>query len=83
MKKFFDSFSKWIVLIVLIIGLKMMWKSYELAEAGYTQIAQDLSIQICIIIVGACLGYFFKSTVENLSKHNPNWPCRRGDDNPL
>lgn len=83
MKKFFDSFSKWIVLIILANGLAMMWKSYKLAEMGYTQIAESLSSQVCIVIIGSCLGYYLKTGVENLSKYNPNWPCKRGGDGPL
>lgn len=83
MKKFFDSFSKWIILIVLINGLAMMWRSYKLAEMGYSQIAENLSIQVCIIIISTCLGYYGKSCAENLSKHNLNWPSKRGRDEPL
>ena len=70
------SFSKWIIRVSLIQGFLMMWVSYGLAFAGRIQIAESLSKVVCLEIVVMILGYYMKSGVENLSKHN-NWPDKK------
>ena len=68
-----SSFSKVVILIVLINCILMMWASYWLAYIDKVQIAESLSQIVAGTVVVTCLGYFGKSTVENLSKNN-NWP---------
>lgn len=58
----------------------MMWASYLLAYMGRVQIAEGLSKTVCVEIVGVAIGYFTKAGVENLSKHNENWPSKKGGD---
>lgn len=73
-----DTFSKWIIRSAIIQGFMMMWASYLLAAFGRTQIAEDLSKVVCVEIVGIVIGYYTKSTFENVSKNN-NWPDKNSD----
>jgi hypothetical protein len=68
------TFSKRIVKPVLIQGFMMMWASYLLAFLGRTEIAQTLSVTVCVEIVAVVLGYYLKAGVENVSK-NTDWPA--------
>lgn len=77
------TFSKWVMRMVLIQGLLMMWASYGLALMGRVQIAEGLSKVVAAEVVFTCLGYYGKAGVENLSKHNENWPCKKGSDGPI
>lgn len=74
------TFSKWIIRVALIQGFLMMWASYALALFNRAQIAESLSKAVCAEIVGVSLCYYAKAGVENLSKHNENWPISKRRD---
>lgn len=61
--------SKKIVWFLLINGILWVWASYLLAYLGKDQIAESLSSTICTVILGDVIGYFIKSTIENISKY--------------
>lgn len=71
------TFSKWIIRVTLLQCFAMMWASYILAFIGRVQIAEGLSKVVAGELVLTCLGYFTKAGVENLSKHNENWPVSK------
>lgn len=64
------SYSKRCVTFILILAELQICASYVLAFMGHDQIAEALSSQVVITVVGVMIGYFVKALVENLSKHN-------------
>lgn len=65
--------AKRVIWVCLINGFAWVWCSYILAYLDRIQIAESLSQIAVTEIIGVALGYFIKSAVENLSKHN-RWP---------
>lgn len=63
------TFTKVAIGFVLINSELQIWASYVLAFLGRDAIAEALSQQIVITIIGTMVGYFIKSLVENLSKY--------------
>lgn len=63
------SFTKRAITFVIINAELQIWASYCLAFLGRDAIAEALSQQIVITIVGTMIGYFAKSLMENLSKY--------------
>lgn len=63
------TFTKFAIIFILINSELQIWASYGLAYLGKDAIAEALSQQIVITIVGTVIGYFVKSTIENLSKY--------------
>ena len=63
------TFTKIAIGFVLINSELQIWASYGLAFLGRDAIAEALSQQIVITIIGTLVGYFVKSLVENLSKY--------------
>ena len=63
------TFTKIAIGFVLINSELQIWASYVLAFLGRDAIAEALSQQIVITIIGTMVGYFVKSLVENLSKY--------------
>lgn len=63
-KKWFDTFTKCAVTIILVISLIDLQLSYVLAFIGQTQIAESLSSTIADTIVGVMIGYLFKALFE-------------------
>lgn len=63
------TFTKIAICFVLINSEIQIWASYILAFLGREAIAEALSQQIVITIIGTMVGYFVKSLVENLSKY--------------
>lgn len=64
LKKWFDTFTKCAVTIILVISLIDLQLSYVLAFIGQTQIAESLSSTIADTIVGVMIGYLFKALFE-------------------
>ena len=63
------TFTKIALGFVLINSELQIWASYILAFLGKDAIAEALSQQIVITIIGTMVGYFVKSLIENLSKY--------------
>lgn len=63
------TFTKIAIAFVLINSEMQIWASYVLAFLGRDAIAEALSQQIVVTIIGTMTGYFVKSLVENLSKY--------------
>ena len=63
------SFTKKAIFFVLLNSELQIWASYLLAFLGKDAIAEALSQQIVITIIGTIIGYFAKSLIENLSKY--------------
>lgn len=64
------SFTKKIVLFLLINAELQTWASYILAYLDKVEVVKELSIQVVITILGAVATYFIKSLVENISKYS-------------
>lgn len=67
-----DSFSKWVVKVLLIWGIVWINLSYILAWFG-RPVNENLSITICKVVIATVLTYYIKAGVENVSKHT-DWP---------
>lgn len=63
------TFTKVAISFVLINSELQIWASYLLAFLGRDAIAEALSQQIVVTIIGTVIGYFIKSLLENLSKY--------------
>lgn len=63
------TFSKKMIACVLILSEIQIFLSYLLAFLGRETIAETLSIQIVITVLGVIIPYFVKSTIENISKY--------------
>lgn len=63
------TFTKKIVLFVLIMAELEICATYVLAFLGRTSIVEQLSIQTTITVVGVVLTYSLKALTENLSKN--------------
>lgn len=71
--------AKRVIWVCLFNGFAWVWCSYILAYLDRIQIAESLSQIAVTEIIGVALGYFIKSAVENLSKHN-RWPDKEAVD---
>jgi len=67
-----DSFTKVMVLILLINAIAWVWCSYGLAFLGRYEIAESLSQTAVTAILGAFISYAVKSAVENVNKNGVN-----------
>ena len=67
-KKRFITYSKAILAFVIINSELQIWASYLLAYLGRESIAESLSEQVVIVVIGSLIPYFAKSLIENLSK---------------
>lgn len=67
-KKKFITYTKGILTFVIINSELQIWASYILAYLGREAIAESLSEQVVIIVIGSLIPYFAKSLIENLSK---------------
>ena len=82
-KKVLIGILKWIVsqltyqkiLVAFLVYKGVTWvdQSYQLAWAGFTEIASDLSRTALTEILGVAILYSVKAIFENLSKNN-SWP---------
>lgn len=63
------TFTKVAIAFVLVNSELQIWASYLLAFLGRDAIAEALSQQIVVTIIGTMIGYFVKSLLENLSKY--------------
>jgi hypothetical protein len=64
MNKYFTTFTKKAVTVILIVSLIDLQLSYILAFMGKEQIAESLSSTIADTIIGVMLGYFLKALFE-------------------
>lgn len=67
-----DSFTKVIVLVLLINAMAWVWCSYGLAYLGRYEIAESLSQTAITTILGTVITYCTKSAIENVNKHGVN-----------
>ena len=67
-----DSFTKVIVLVLLINAIAWVWCSYGLAYLGRYEIAESLSQTAITTILGTVITYCTKSAIENVNKHGVN-----------
>ena len=73
-----DSFTKVIVLILIINAIAWVWCSYGLAFLGRYEIAESLSQTAITTILGTVIAYCTKSAVENVNKYGINFaPVRK------
>ncbi len=72
------SFSKGIVVWLLVNGTAWTWVSYLLAYLGKEEIAETLSKTVVVEILGVVCLYSLKALFENLSKNN-HWPDPKTD----
>lgn len=67
----FETYTKRLVGLIIFVGLVDLQLSYVLAFMDKMQIAESLSIQVCVTIVGTSLVYMIKSYFETKAeKHN-------------
>ncbi|MBQ2766645.1 MAG: hypothetical protein IJF49_01030 [Clostridia bacterium] len=71
-KSWLDSYTKLIVLVILINAIAWVWCSYGLAYLGRYEIAESLSQTAITTILGTVIAYCTKSTVENVNRHGVN-----------
>ena len=67
-----DSFTKVIVLVLLINAIAWVWCSYGLAYLGRYEIAESLSQTAITTILGTVIAYCTQSAVENVNKYGVN-----------
>lgn len=83
-KKFFDSFMKILVFVVVAHGLVCISLSYILAFMGYSEVVESLSSTMVSEVIAPVTIYGITKTIENVSKYN-DWVDRfkgnTGDDN--
>ncbi len=70
------TFSKLIVLVLLLNSIVWIYLSYALAYLGRAEIAETLSKAVVVEILGVMTVYSFKALAENLSKNN-QWPDKK------
>lgn len=61
----FESYTKTLVAIVVFVGLVDLQLSYILAFLGKDQIVENLSIQVCITILGTVLMYIVRAYFDS------------------
>ena len=71
-KSWIGSYTKLIVLVIIINAIAWVWCSYVLAYLGRYEIAESLSQTAISTILGTIISYCAKSTVENVNKHGVN-----------
>lgn len=64
-----NEYSKRILTRIINHCILMMWATYILAWFDKTEIAESLSTTIAASIIAVVVGYFIKSTFENISKY--------------
>lgn len=72
------SFSHWIVVWLILNGTAWTWCSYLLAYLGKDEIAETLSKNVVVEILGVVTVYSVKALFENISKNN-TWPDKSTD----
>lgn len=78
MKKLLDSYTKVIVMVIVINACAWVWCSYILAYLGRFEIAESLSQTAVTAILGAFISYAVKSAVENVNKNGINLKPTKG-----
>lgn len=68
--KFFDSFMKILVFIVVLHGLVCITLSYILAFTGGVDVVESLSSTLVTEIIAPVTIYGITKTIENISKYN-------------
>lgn len=68
--KFFDSFMKILVFIVVAHGLVCISLSYVLAFLGYAEVVESLSSTMVTEVIAPVTIYGITKTIENVSKYN-------------
>lgn len=76
-KPFLDSFTKVVVLVIIINACAWVWCSYILAYLGRFEIAESLSQTAVTAILGAFISYAVKSAVENVNKNGVNLTVKK------
>lgn len=69
-KRFFDSFMKILVFIVVAHGLVCISLSYVLAFLGYAEVVESLSSTMVTEVIAPVTIYGITKTIENVSKYN-------------
>lgn len=72
-KPWLDSFTKFIVIILLVNAMAWVWCSYGLAYLGRYEIAENLSETAITTILGTVIAYCTKAVIENVNKHGVNF----------
>lgn len=67
-----NTYTKALVLVIIAVSLMDLQLSYVLAFLGKTQIAESLSIQICVTIIGTALIYMIRAYFDSKAEHNNN-----------
>lgn len=70
MLDFINTTSKLLIWFFTINGSLWIWCSYALAFFGKDQIAESLSSNVCIVIIGQLVTYFITKTIENVFRYN-------------
>lgn len=65
-----DTYTKLLVAVIVIVALIDLQLSYVLAFLDKVQIAESLSTQICITILGTALIYMIRAYFDSKAEHN-------------
>lgn len=65
-----DTFTKALVMIITIVALIDLQLSYVLAFMDKIQIAESLSVQICITILGVAFVYMIRAYFDSKAEHS-------------
>lgn len=65
-----DTYTKLLVSIIIIVALIDLQLSYILAFLDKVQIAESLSTQICITILGTAFIYMIRAYFDSRAEHN-------------
>lgn len=74
-----DSYTKVIVMVIVINACAWVWCSYILAYLGRFEIAESLSQTAVTAILGAFISYAVKSAVENVNKNGINFSVKKAE----
>ena len=65
-----DTFTKALVLFIIVIALIDLQLSYILAFFNKIQIAEELSKQVCTTILGVAFVYMIRAYFDSKAEHN-------------
>lgn len=76
----FSTTSKQLVWMFSINGMLWIWCSYILAFLDKAVIAEQLSSNVCTVVIGQMVCYLVTSTIENSLKYNDIFPKKGSPD---
>lgn len=80
-KKTKVTYTKKIVIFIVVNAVGWVWCSYVLALLGRYAIAESLSQTAITTLLGTVVTYCAKSTVEHINEHGANFTAKQQETN--